>query len=540
MKYFKKNIPIYISLLLTAVFIISVYFQLDEAEMRMFINSDTLYLPSFFRDLFYDKSRNVEWFTPAATCFFPDLILFFTVHLFTCNFIKAMFFTGLLMNILLIMAFYLLIKESLIKITPLYISIGINLLLLFHFATLYAGDYIFSFYLTITNYHLGAYIASLFCLYYAVRYLKTSKPGNLAVMVLLYTFTISSDFLTVVYLTIPLLSSIILFFKRKYRMQSSFILLSNILGFTFGFLFYRVLTLSKALNIMDASYLTFNFKNIAKSYAIMFEHHFLFLKTMDVRAFIFVLCIISFTISVVILIKKLIKFFRTDNIEKNEIPELVYLLFIVTQVIALYNAPAINGVYLARSLLRYNVYVFFITMLNYGYLFYKLSMYEKFRRYVYIISTVVLIFFSYMGLREIFRVNFKEGAQKLFGYYPDYVRNIDEICLKFDLKYGLAGYWQARRTSMLSKQDVRIYQTYFNLRPYPHVVNYNWYFGTKDGKKPPPVFQFVIPDELTDSIVYQKLDKHIIDTINRPDVTMIVTDPFIIDRETKNLIFIDQ
>jgi hypothetical protein len=505
--------------------------------MKMFINSDTLYLPSFFRDLIYDKAKSVEWFIPGATCFFPDLVLFFIVHSFTFSFIKAMFFTGILMNILLILAYYLLVKESIKNISPLQISIGIYLLLLFHLAYLFNNDIVFSFYLTITNYHLGAYIASLFCLYFSVRYLRTNNYGNLISLLIIYILTLSSDFLTLVNLTIPLLSLTVLFFKKQYRRQSFYLLLTNILGLVFGFMFYRVLALSKALNILDISYTTFKFDRILESYSIMFKHHFLFIKTMDVRALIVLLCITSFIISLIILIKKLIKFFKSDKIENSELLELVYLLFIVIQIISVYNTPALNGAYMAYSLFRYNVYVFFLSMLNVGYLIHKLSLYKRFLLPVKIFSLLTIALFVLIGFRELNRINLREDSMRLFNYYPDYVKDIDELCVEYKLKNGLAGYWEARKITMLSRQDIRIYQTYENLRPFHHVVNQNWYYGTKDGKKAPTVFQFVLPDNLTDSIVFRKLEKHIIDTISKGDVTLIMTEPFTIERETKNLIF---
>ncbi len=537
LKVLKRNIPIFVNLAITIIFIIGVYFNLNEIEMRIFINSDTLYLPSLFRDIVYDRSKDISWFTPGATCFFPDLIIFFLAHFFTANFIKAMFFSGILMNICLILTFYFLIKGSIKNITNLNISIGLNLLLLFHCIFLFTSDYFFSFYLTITNYHLGAYFISLFCFYFLINYLKTNKLIYLVILILLDILAVSSDFLTIFYLVIPLLGMNILFFKKQLRIQALKILISNILGFFLGFGLYRLLALSKAFNILNISYTIFKFDKILESYRIMFHHHFLYIKTMDIHALTLILCILSFIITLILFIKKFSWFIKSDNIEKSELLELSYLLFIIIQTVIVYNAPALNGAYLAPSLFRYNVYVFFLLVLNYGYLFHKLSQIRNLTRLVFVTSYMVFIIFFIIGLKVLIETDLRGGARKLFGFYPNFVKNVDEICTQYKIKYGLAAYWEARSTTMLSKKDIRIYQTYYNLRPYPHVVNQNWYYGTQDGKVPPPVFQFVIPNNLTDSIVYQKLENHIRDTLIKDEVTMILTDPFIIDRETKNLIF---
>jgi len=45
-----------ISILLNIIFIIFVFANLNEHQIYTYLNSDTLYLPSIFKDLFIDKS----------------------------------------------------------------------------------------------------------------------------------------------------------------------------------------------------------------------------------------------------------------------------------------------------------------------------------------------------------------------------------------------------------------------------------------------------------------------------------------------------
>ncbi len=539
-KFQKTALTVYLSILLNILLIIVIYFQLNEGELFRYINSDTLYLPTFFRDLFYDKLKSVEWVTPAATCFFPDLILFFTIHLFTRNFIVAMFMSGIVMSVLLCFGFYLLIKESFKDIPPLYCSFGINLLLLFHFAYIFANDYTFTFYLTIINYHLGAFITSLFSMYFTIRFVNSNKLKNLIYAGIIYALTIASDFLAIFYLIIPLLALNFMILKRQTRNQAIWVLTMNISSFGIGFLVYHLISISQSISILDASYLTLNFSRILDSYRIMFNHHFLFIKTLDIRAILFLLSIISFIYSGIILVKKMIAFFKPGELSKKEILETVYLLLLVTQIIAIYNAPAINGLYVAPSIFRYNVYAFFIAILNYSYIVYKLSLIQIITRYIRGISIITLVVFTLLSFWQVKKINVKEGKSNLFNYYPEYVREIDDLCHQYDLKYGLSSYWIARRTTMLSHEDVRIFQTYENLRPYDHhVVNLNWYYGSRDGKETAPVFQFIVPVNLNDSIVYDKLENHIIDTLQSGTAKIIVTDPFMIDRSTKELVFIE-
>jgi len=152
----KKQLFLYLSFLLNVAFIIVVYFQLDTRELSFLISSDTLYLPMLFRDIVIDHAKDFYWFVPPATCFFPDLVIYFIVNFLIKNFMIAKLITGIILSILLLLGFCLLINESVFKINPLHISTGVNLMLLFHMASLYSGDFIFTFYLTATNYHLGA------------------------------------------------------------------------------------------------------------------------------------------------------------------------------------------------------------------------------------------------------------------------------------------------------------------------------------------------------------------------------------------------
>jgi hypothetical protein len=497
-----------------------------------------------FRDIVIDHSRDIKWIVPPATCFFPDLVIYFMVNFFIKNFILAKLITGIVLCVLLLLGFCLLINESVYKINPLHISIGVNLLLLFHIASLSAGDFVFTYHLTATNYHLGAYIISVFCLYLAMRYLRNKTTSNLVVLLLLYTLTFSSDFLTICHLTVPLfMVSALLLCKKNYRVQAYFLLAANCLGLLLGYLLYHYVEGSRAIliNSVDKiTYLKFNFHAVAKAYSVMLNYHLLFLKTMDVRAIIFILCIISLILSAAILVKKILTYFKESEISNPELLELVYLTLLVTQVIVLYNAPAITGIFVGYDMIRYNIYVFFILILNYAYLFHKLFQSKRFIKYIYLVPSLLTIFFSFYCIKTYIKTDIKQGADNLFGYYPDYVKKVDELCYQHNLKYGLADFWLAKPITMLSKHNLKVYQVYFDMCPYPHVVNFSWFWGTEDGKTAPPVFNYVLMNNLNDSIIYKKLENHIIDTLINDDITLVKVSPFTFKWETCSMSFVDE
>jgi hypothetical protein len=230
------------------------------------------------------------------------------------------------------------------------------------------------------------------------------------------------------------------------------------------------------------------------------------------------------------LILKLLLYFKKKEISSHELLELAYLLLIVCQAVVLYNAPAVTGIFSGMDQMRYNVYVFYILLLNYAYLSYKWFLPERFSKFTLPFAVVIMTFFSLFCVGTYLKTDIKQGADNLFGYYPDYVRKVDELCKQQNLKYGLADFWLAKPITMLSKINLRVYQTYFDACPYPHVINLNWYYGTEDGKTPPPVFEFIIMNNLNDSLVYKKLENHIMDTLINDDLILVKTSPFFFKR----------
>jgi len=51
-----------------------------------------------------------------------------------------------------------------------------------------------------------------------------------------------------------------------------------------------------------------------------------------------------------------------------------------------------------------------------------------------------------------------------------------------NLKYGLAGFWLQNQLQCSQKNDLRVYQTYHDARPFAHVINLTGFMAlqTKD------------------------------------------------------------
>jgi hypothetical protein len=83
----------------------------------------------------------------------------------------------------------------------------------------------------------------------------------------------------------------------------------------------------------------------------------------------------------------------------------------------------------------------------------------------------------------------------VYQYVPEYVRSLDEQAKKYGIKYGVAGYWQARVITLLSRTGLRAYQVDGSLNPLIHVSNAEWYKKSVEDRTRRPCFSFVVLDD---------------------------------------------
>lgn len=89
--------------------------------------------------------------------------------------------------------------------------------------------------------------------------------------------------------------------------------------------------------------------------------------------------------------------------------------------------------------------------------------------------------------------NDKPMAQTILSFYPESIRCLDALAAKYDLRFGLAGYWSAKYYTVLSHANLRIYQ----LSPQGEILhldnNIGWYLGSP-GSEPRYTFLLQDPD----------------------------------------------
>ncbi|MDA3779222.1 MAG: hypothetical protein PF487_03165 [Bacteroidales bacterium] len=523
-----------ISILLNVIFIILVFANLNEQQIYTYLNSDTLYLPSIFKDLFIDKSGLNGWHLNGAPNFFPDMLLYFIINTIFKNFITSMFIFSIVQYTAILLLFYKLFKSLRIKIELIHISAANLIMLLFFFVSLITNDFVFTFYLISVSYHLGAFVMTILCLIFTFNYINKKDNKFLYYLLLFGTLATISDRLFIVMYTLPMLSLTILIYFKHHK-KTLLKLFTTIFSFTvIGLIIFKILKTSSYIHIISLSWKFLNINNIANSFNVMMEQHGKYISLMDLRGLIVILSAISFLIILSLLIKQLYRIFKTKEINNSIFIETAYLLFSTSFCIIVFFMPVINGRSVGWAMLRYNIYVFYLCIFNYAFIFYVFSRKKNYITKIFqAIITISTIFLIIILIRMSNKTKIEKNLSNFFNYYPKKVKSIDKAAEKNKLKYGVANYWYAKYVTMFSEQNIRLYTVYDNLCPWYHVMNENWYYKNNQGKYKDPEFTFIISNNINDKAIIEKLgvSKDTIKCIN--DMTILKYEPFLYNKATK-------
>ena len=520
-----------ISILINLILTIIIFATINEKQIYIYFNSDTLYLPSIYKDLFIDKSGLAGWYLNGAPNFLPDMLLFFAISSFFNHFIPACFAFSLVQLTIILFLLSVLYKVIFKSINYNHLSLAVLLMTLFSLVTLVNNDFVYTFYLLSISYHLGAFIMFLISFILLFNYLNFGKNKHFYILFALSTLSIINDRLYLIMFSIPLFALIFIAFiqienkKRFYK-----VLIMNIISILVGLFLFRMLRLSGYIHIISLSWKVFNFSNIIPALNIFIEQHFHYLKEFDVRGIIDILFILSFAIHLYLLIKNIILVIKNKEFNKSEF---IYLLLFIPVLFIILITPIINGNYVSWALLRYNIYSLYLGIFSYAYLIYKLNFKTRLKaNYISFIVIALIFVESIFIIKKISNNNISEGLNNFMTYYPESVKCIDQLSNKENIKYGVSEYWKAKYITMFSKEDVRVYTVLDNLTVWYHVVNQNWYYQNKKGKFGNPEFNFIISNGLNDEILLEQLGIPI-DTITCNNLTIFKYPQFQFDKKTR-------
>jgi len=495
------------SILLSLAMITLVFSGLNEQQIHVYFNSDTLYLPSIFKDLFQDHSGFKGWHLNGAPNFFPDMLIYFTVNAIFPNFRMAMLIFSYLQYTLLLLLIRWLFRLISPAIREEELATGNLIMIVFFLATLVNGDFVFTFYLLSISYHMGAFIMTILSLALTIDYLRRPATMKLILLFFIGFLGVLNDKLFIAMYVLPLFSLVLFLLPAVTFRKKILLLFGNALAIIIlGSLAYNGIKHSGYIHIISLSWKFLNFDNIPSSFHTMMDQHLTYLSSLDFRGLTDMLSIFSFIAIMVYAIRYLVKVFRiSDNREEEVIPA-IYLVFSTAFWIIVLTIPIINGSYVGYAILRYNVYAIYLSLFNFSILAMLVRKNIGYRPFSLLLSGtftaaifISAIFFFLQQKPQ------PHGIKRLINYYPPLVSKMDSVAKQENLRYGVATYWNAKYITMFSRCNLRVYTVYEDLTPWHHVMNENWYHYNGRSRFGNPAFTFVYMDALDSVKVVLKL-----------------------------------
>jgi hypothetical protein len=279
-----------------------------------------------------------------------------------------------------------------------------------------------------------------------------------------------------------------------------------LLGCTSGLLAMGGLGRWLGVSFMGAQWKMFNFSNVFKALNVLSSQLGRYLQLMDLRGIIVLLSGISFALFCFFAIQILLH--RKKRIAVD-ISEELFFYFSIFFLLLVLLTPIINGSYVGWASLRYNVHVFYFALFNFGYIVYWIRRTFLSNNYSHWVSMALFLLFTIFAFTQLVSNDIHQGINRLVNYYPPDVECVDRFGSANGMKYGVANYWMAKKTTMFSKNEMRLYTVHSNGSAWYHVMNEKWYYNKDSDYSLSPKFEFVVVNGLDTLEIFRMIGEPI-------------------------------
>jgi hypothetical protein len=502
------------SFILNLLLLFALFSSLNLDDLKHYFDSDKLYLPSLYRDLFIDHNGLKGWHLNPSPNFFPDMAIYFFLMFISGNFIFSSFLFSIIQYMVILLSIPFLFRILIPQVSRLFIALSVLFMTLFFFVTFFSHDFSFTLYILSNAYHTGVFTMGLICIILSLKYLKNPSKTKLVLLFFICFFSVLSDRLFIVVYSIPICTIVIFLVKRQYVREVYWLLLVNVVALIAGMAAFRFLDSSRYVFIDQANSFM-NFANIGPSFNMLFRQLNEYLLGINFKSLIILLSIVSFTGTIIL-------FFRKTGKHKHEKYLFLrfYCLFSITYTLVVLFMPVLVGNYTGYDTIRYNIYIFYLLVINTGIVAAALLNGRMMKRSVRMTVTLIPALFSLAVACIIVSEFSGKGLRQFFNYYPEIVRCVDDAAQKDKLFYGVGGYWDAKYITLFSKKGVHIYPVYDDLTPCNHVTNENWYTDRR------AIFNFIIQNHIADSLKYRSRLGLTGEQLNSGEAQLIKVPPF--------------
>lgn len=481
-----------ISYLLTFVVLPVMVLAIFSKEYRVYdyvFNPDSLYFSSLYQGLFVEGyPLKTFWLNPSMLLI-PDAVIYFTVMAISGDTVITTFIFAIVQHLLIFIGLLLIYRQVFAKDAWLLAGFSGLMMMMFFLGAIISNDIIFAAFSLVSTNHTGAFVMLLFSLALTMSYYKQPKASALFWISVLTLISVFSDQLFILMFSLPM-GIVITGQFIKHRNKATFNLLLSIILSTIAGIFLknyvdgRFLYLSKTPDVISLS-------NILPAFKMMLGDMAGFILAMNSHTIIIMLSLISWILQVIIIIS----LFRKNELNS---PVSIYILFSVIYIQVIFWMPVVTGTYIAKHILRYNISAFYLSMINIPiviYYFSSLRLNKKANSFLLKISySILFLIFIAIGTSQLSR----SGIWNFFNYYPEFVKEIDEIAVKENLLNGVGHFWIAKPITTFSKNEVKVYHSWPNFVPYFHVNSRLSYTGNGQ------VFNFAVISSFDDKNAYRK------------------------------------
>lgn len=483
----------------------------NEEFMNVFFNSDTLYLPSIYIDIFREGGSLSGWELNPAPNFFPDMPVYFILMAIFKNFVLVSALFSILQYIFIVWLFTKLFKLLFPNHSNSYFLVIHIFFSFFLLESLFFTESFFYTFVILSNaYHMGSFVLALCCFYLTLSYIKQSKNYHILLLFILQFLAVLSDKLFIILFIAPLLASITMLAKAISIKKTIILFTTSILALVCGVFTFIYLNESDYLNICTTP-LVRNIKDITTSYNTFIELMLYYSRYFGFKVFIFYFFILSFGLNIYLYFKN---FSQPFSLLK------FYLNFVLFFTIFVLSAPILSGNFLTGDQIRYNIFPFCLFPLNVSVFLASQTKLSKLKYYGKHIVTSLIIM---LAIASFSKLNLK-GLHSFINYYPETTKQIDSIAEKNNLHYGIAGYWDAKKITLFSKKSLVIRPVDDAIALYWHVANINWFYS-------PQVFDFIVLNSIRDTTFYSwRLKPQKFISYNK-NLKLLKVSPFMFNKE---------
>jgi hypothetical protein len=447
-------------LILTALAtVLFFYYSTSFQEFQGYLyNSDALYLPSLYNDVIRGNEL-LMWNLPPSPYIFPDMLLYFCIRAIATDIHTAAIAFGIVQYLIFILGLIFLAKHTFhpapdMLVLELIVLMGVAFIFAltqmeYHVQLIFASAF-----------HFGIVLVAPFVLGIVQKLRVEPRPDTYFLWVLygISFLTTVSDWLYLVQITFPLVCCLLILYRlTKKNSQGTFtVIRALILASVLGLGVSLINVWSHPVSLVYLSRTSTREEAFAQ----------LINAVKSIPLFHVSLLILFFGTCIFSSVKTIIEARPHRNPLINFECSFLPLYFIIAFVVNV-TAIIVSGKFVDSNGFRYLLpWLTFPAFWGFPFII-SIPKSFSYRLFKWVVIGV-------LGLSIVFAVKFA-GHSLPYVYYPPHIECMDKELSQYGSLYGVANYWQARPTSMLSRSNLQVVQVTRDLTPYYWINNSAWY-----------------------------------------------------------------